>query len=1227
MSGSFLCIIVIVVYGGYLVNGKVFRLGYITGSKRYPGAISTYERPGYQISGAISLAVNGINQNHPDHLLINQTLEFQYEETYGREDFSIQHTARLCLENISAIIGPQETCFHEARIATSFNVLMLSYFCQEYRFRDEKNKYSTFIHVKPHAQQISKSVASLLLKYNWKKVAFVYSVESDHLRRTAESVKNVLEEYGVQIVTSRTWAETYYVGFDTDGIFVSPFKQIIQEIKNAARIIVVIGYIDGHVGFMNAMEEEGLLDSGDYFVVGVYLEQYKDRGSDPAKYIRGVFEKEIAKKTIKAFRSFLAVIPTPSQAKEQGEFTTEVNAYLPKPPFYFMWDDMPQKNVKPEAYYLHDAVMIYARALNECLANVSECPNPRDGSKLAKFIIDRPYQSAMGYGGYIDPTGNAQGNYSLLALKENPVGKDWNVGLLDIGIFRLNNDNRSALPTLVLKPQEKLQWPFNRVPADEPPCGFDNSKCKEVNAEKDFRFYVTLGAIGGVVLVVIAAITGLLCYRSQQSKRDQASFLWKIEWKELNVEKLQAYLRAMLEPEVACRATSVSLTSLYRVFDVVFADLRIPKPLQTELGFYKNQVVAVKHLRKTHVSLTLEILKELKLLREIRNDNLCSFIGACLAPVCIVTEFCSRGSLKDVIYDENVSLDSMFMEAMLGDIVRGMCYLHMSSLKSHGTLKPTNCLVDSRFTVKITDYGLHEFKRNVNYDPLLKVSEYQQYFEQLLWTAPELLRDPYPPPAGTPAGDVYSFSLIVYEVYGRHGPFGRVNMTAQEIVTELRLGREKEPFRPNQAELMEVTDVPDYVLSVMIDCWNENPAARPDFQTIKIRLKVKPTIMDNVLGLLQRYANNLEDLVAERTTALEEEKKKTESLLYEILPRPVAEQLIKQERVEAEQFNSVTIFFSDIVGFTALSAESTPFEVVAFLNDLYTLFDSLLEHYDAYKVETIGDSYMVCSGLPIRNGDTHAGVIASMALHLLDAIQYFRIQHRPNQQLLLRVGIHSGPVVAGVVGRKMPRYCLFGDTVNTTSRYESTGSPQKIHCSPQCKALLDSLGGYIVEPRGKVHMKGKGDLLTYWLVDEDEWRKEARRSKDLSMFSDQNPSPILARWGMMQAKRRLSCFKKQMSPADSPRGSNRKLDVNDLPTSANHTPVRDEVSANNCGSLQDIITTFTKDLRLQCTKYQNGDVTQGMPLLTKLERQGSLSAACSRANSRERLNGDVIMVL
>ncbi|KAI5717017.1 hypothetical protein M8J76_016182 [Diaphorina citri] len=417
-----------------------------------------------------------------------------------------------------------------------------------------------------------------------------------------------------------------------------------------------------------------------------------------------------------------------------------------------------------------------------------------------------------------------------------------------------------------------------------------------------------------------------------------------------------------------------------------------------------------------------------------------------------------------------------------------MTFLHRSPIGCHGNLKSSNCVVTSRWVLQVTDFGLHELRHCAEND---SIGEHQYYRK--------LLRDTHAPIRGTQKADVYAFAVILHEIIGRRGPFGGCGLyEPKEIVNMVRQhpGEDcEEPFRPN-LELLRDSCEP-FVLACMRDCWAEAPESRPDFPTIRARLKhmkdgKQKNIIDQMMEMMEKYANNLEDLVNQRTMEVYEEKRKTEDLLHRMLPAPVASRLTRGYGVEPESYDLVTIYFSDIVGFTAMSAESTPLEVVNFLNDLYTLFDRIIKGYDVYKVETIGDAYMVVSGLPIKNGDSHAGEIASMSLNLLDAVKNHKIAHRPQETLKLRIGIHSGPVVAGVVGLTMPRYCLFGDTVNTASRMESTGEPLRIHISPACKAALDKLGGYIVEERGVVCMKGKGEVLTYWLVGATEGAVQGR---------------------------------------------------------------------------------------------------------------------------------------
>jgi class 3 adenylate cyclase len=210
------------------------------------------------------------------------------------------------------------------------------------------------------------------------------------------------------------------------------------------------------------------------------------------------------------------------------------------------------------------------------------------------------------------------------------------------------------------------------------------------------------------------------------------------------------------------------------------------------------------------------------------------------------------------------------------------------------------------------------------------------------------------------------------------------------------------------------------------------------------------------------------------------ERERSEGLLLNVLPAPIAARLKQGEEVIADRFPEVTVLFADLVDFTRRSQATTPEKVVQVLDDLFTAFDRLAERLGLEKIKTIGDAYMVVGGLPEPRPD-HAQAVAEMALALREeADRHLDPAGRPLQ---VRIGIDSGPVVAGVIGTAKFSYDLWGDTVNTASRMESTGTAGCIQVTERTYRRLR--GSYRFEPRGAVQVKGKGELVTWYLVGRD----------------------------------------------------------------------------------------------------------------------------------------------
>ncbi|XP_031626434.1 atrial natriuretic peptide receptor 1-like isoform X1 [Contarinia nasturtii] len=905
-------------------------------------------------------------------------------------------------------------------------------------------------------QTIADFTVDIMKNYGWHRVVFFYD-RNGHYNVGGLHTCHLLMQ---------TMANTYrkknitYSSFVTDSAVGSNTTENLKREIGLDQAIVMMCASPGTIReIMLAADDLNMIDSGEYVFFNIELYSGKPvTNTQPWYNASDTDENNLRAK--KAYTALLTVVGKQTFDDEYMQFSQQLKE-LAASNYNFTFPENQTVSTFVTAFY--DAVFLYAYALNDSIKmDPQALYKPINGTHLAHLMWNRSFNGITGKV-IIDKNGDRISDYSLLDMDP------------ETGYFHVvaNYFNHSGLEYVEGR---KIHWAGGRTdpPPDKPKCGFDNSLCPALPG------YAILSFVLGMAMAVMAIIS-FFGYRHYKLEAEIYSMAWKVSWNDvlpcnqLNRQRGSVY-------SLAKRGSQLT------VYSEELGSLAGDKQLFIPSGFYKGCKVAIKRINEKNIHLNRAQMLELKKMKDIHHEHLVKFYGACVDPpnCCILTEYCPKGSLQDILENDQIKLDWMFKISLMHDIVRGMHYLHSTDIRSHGNLKSSNCVVDSRFVLKIADFGLHSLRKSNN-DEDSEYSDSYAHWRSLLWTAPELLRMKDPPVEGTQKADVYSFGIIVNEIATRQGPFytGNSYITPKEIIERVKRTAHGAPFRPT------INDQTfDDLNNIMTKCWKEDPTERPDFSILKTTIrKVNKenetgNIVDNLLKRMEQYANNLEGLVEERTQDYLEEKRKCEELLYQLLPKSVAAQLILGKPVIAEVFEQVTIYFSDVVGFTQLSAASTPMQVVDLLNDLYTCFDSIIENFDVYKVETIGDAYMMVSGLPQRNGDKHAREIARTAIALLNNVYKFKIRHRSNEQLKLRIGIHSGPCVAGVVGLKMPRYCLFGDTVNTASRMESNGEPLKIHISQSTKTILDKFGTFDIAERGLVEMKGKGKLRTYWLQGE-----------------------------------------------------------------------------------------------------------------------------------------------
>ncbi|NXA38115.1 GUC2F cyclase, partial [Eudromia elegans] len=938
----------------------------------------------------------------------------------------------------SAFIGPLNPGFCETAtlLGENWNKPIFSWMCVNYKL-DSTTHHPIFARTLPSPTRV---LFAIMKYFHWAHVGIISSNE-DIWIDTAKKLASALRNQGlpVGIVTSMGKGE-------------KDIEDTWQKIEKVGGIKVVLLCMhsvliggEEQAALLTKAREMGLTD-GRYVLIPydtlLYSLTYQNNSFDAFDNNSKLQEAYDAVLTITLESGERTFYDAFREAKESGE----------------IFRDLEATQVSPLFGTIYDAIYFMAMAIDSARRKGSW----RSGANIAMHTKNFSFP---GFSHWIetDDSGNQLSNYVILDT-EGQGNQIFPTHLLD-----LSSDSVKSLG-------RAIHFPLRGPPKADSDCWFDPDVLCSGGIEPTVMI-LGLMLIFALVLcaVGLAYIIRHSILNSQLFKGPNKILLTLDDLVFINPELNKKRLTLDSLTEANSVVEGRSLKSVNHSFSLKSASATHET---SNVALYEGDWVWLKKFETGAIhTLRQSSTSVLRKMKDLRHENVNPFLGffSDCGLFAIVTEYCSRGSLDDLLRNEDMKLDWMFKSSLLMDLIKGIRYLHHRDF-AHGRLKSRNCVVDGRFVLKITDYGYNELLETQ------KCPYVQPPPEELLWTAPELLRDPDMRRKGTFKGDIYSFAIILQEVVVRGPPYCTSDLTAEEIIRKVK----KPPplCRPSIAPEM----APMECIQVMKQCWGEAPERRPSFEEIFHKFKTinkgkKTNIIDSMLRMLEQYSSNLEDLIRERTEELEIEKQKTEKLLSQMLPPSVAEALKTGGTVEPEYFDQVTIYFSDIVGFTTISALSEPIEVVDLLNDLYTLFDAVLGNHDVYKVETIGDAYMVASGLPKRNGNKHAAEIANMSLDILSSVGSFKMRHMPDIPIRIRIGLHTGPCVAGVVGLTMPRYCLFGDTVNTASRMESTGLPYRIHVSQSTVDTLRSLNeGYEIIPRGKTELKGKGVEDTYWLV-------------------------------------------------------------------------------------------------------------------------------------------------
>ncbi|XP_055339806.1 atrial natriuretic peptide receptor 1-like isoform X2 [Paramacrobiotus metropolitanus] len=889
------------------------------------------------------------------------------------------------------------------------------------------------------------AIGKIMDKYNWRYLAII----SDNLTRLQEAGRSISECDGMFIDLRKRAMEIQQKVFAVDSTDPGfSFKNSLQEAAEYSRIIMCCTLFESMRKLLADAYDLGMTN-GDFVFMMLYEGEIPKE--PPIDDWNKEGEHDVNEKVYQALDNVLNFRTPHADWKRFNETSWKVNKRR-EAKFGTPFNE--SLIVNDFIFQCHEAIEMASLAINETLMDMNITTTEALGRHLPvadmiRRISNRTHE-LMFENVTVTPASD----------KEPIIWIQQFDRAVNQAVTVLHYDYRTESYPLV-DPNRPVKWRLGHVPPDRPPCGLHGEKCISG---------LSIGLIVGVVTaVVLLTVVGLVAFTiwNGQRKTNIKQTWWIVH--PTDVEQAGSILKASTG-KTSMSQISASTRQGGENFQRRVVMVRGVQAVKTPLWWNAHG-----HKQPSVNSAFINFLNSIRKLDAPQINKLLGLDITELPPA-LYYEWCKRGSLEDLLQAQDP--DWTLKLSLLQDMIQGLRYIHTSGIRLHGNLRPTKCLLDSQLSLKISDYGHQIISRLLSGSTLQAIQDSRPFFPLHSWMAPEVMRGQ----TVLQASDVYAMGIIVQQILMGYQSFNAYAFGSTEDL--LADDADYTPPRPEFSEVLRNGSLSAFI-TIIQRCWQEDPTARPTmldvqkvFAAVTVSEGLKGTLIERVLKRLEKYNAILEKQVFEKTVQLQLEQQRADDLLREMLPEEIVRKLRSGITPDPEYVDEVSVLFSDITGFTDFIAGCPPDEALHFLHNTYTHFDKVIAHVSVYKLETIGSSYVAVSGLVERIGSRHAHEICRLAVLLRE--EFYRVID--DSRLGLLVGLHSGPVAVGVVGLKRPRYCLFGDTVNTASRMESNGLPGKIHVSPDVVPIAEQFG-HNFEIRGKMEIKGKGQITTYWLND------------------------------------------------------------------------------------------------------------------------------------------------